>query len=119
MRLGTGLFPDSVSNPPSEKERKYWSETANERLVYMNGTEIVGYAHIVGSEIGSISVKPSQQGKGIGKKFLKHIINRLKDAGHTDISLYCVVGNHRARHIYDELGFIPVYRNDYAKKKME
>ena len=117
MRLSTGCFPDSVPEPPSEKGRKYWSETTDERLVCLNGEEIVGYAHIEGSEIGSVSVKPDCQGKGVGRAFVKYIVNMLLDAGYENISLSCVVGNDRARHLYDELGFKQVYRNDYAKKK--
>ena len=116
MRLSTGCFPDSVPEPPSEKGRKYWSETTDERLVYLNGEEIVGYAHIEGSEIGSVSVKPDCQSKGVGKAFVKYIVNMLLDVGYENISLYCVVGNNRARHLYDKLGFKQMYRNDYAKK---
>ena len=117
MRLSTGLFPDSVPNPASEKERKYWANTAEERLVYLDGDEIIGYAHIEGSEIGSISVKPDRQGQGVGKKFLKQLVNMLLDAGYTSISLYCVVGNDRAWHLYDKLGFTQEYCVDFAKKK--
>lgn len=116
MRLGTGCFPDSVPEPPSEKGRKYWSGTTEERLVYLNGEEIVGYAHIERSEISSVAVKPGCQGKGVGKAFVKCIVNMLLDSGYENISLYCVVGNDRARRLYDELGFKQVYRNDYAKK---
>lgn len=118
MRLSTGCFPDSVPESPSEEARKCWADTADERLVYMIGEKIVGCAHVQGSEISSISVKPNCQGKGVGKAFLKYIVNMLINTGCTSISLYCVVGNYRARHLYDELGFIRVYRNDYAKKKI-
>lgn len=117
MRLSTGCFPNSVPESPSEKGRKYWSETTDERLVYLNGEEIVGYAHIEGSKIGSVSVKPDYQSKGVGKAFVKYIVNMLYDIGYENISLYCVVGNDRARHLYDELGFKQVYRNDYAKRR--
>ena len=86
-------------------------------MVYLNGEEIVGYAHIEGNKIGSVSVKPDCQSKGVGKAFVKYIVNMLLDIGYENISLYCVVGNDRARHLYDELGFKQVYCNDYAKKK--
>ena len=119
MRLGTGCFPDSVPEPPDEEERRYWADTAEERFVAMDRQEIVGYAHIEGNEISSISVKPGRQGKGVGKEFLKYVANVLMDTGHTSISLYCVVGNGRARRLYDALGFVPVYRNEYAKKKVQ
>ena len=116
MRLSTGFFPDSVPIPPSEEARKYWADTAKDRLVYLDGEEIIGFAHIQGNEICAVSVKPGRQGKGIGKRFLQYIANMLIDSGRTSISLYCVVGNDRARRLYDHLGFIPVYRNNYAKR---
>lgn len=119
MRLGTGCFPDSVPEPPSEADRKYWADTAAERLVYLEGGEVIGCAHLQGDEISSVSVKPGCQGKGVGKAFLQHIINRLIDAGHPRISLYCVVGNSRAQHLYDSLGFARAYRNVYAKKRIK
>lgn len=119
MRLGTGCFPDSAPEPPDAEERKYWAETAEERFVYLDGDEIIGYAHIQGNEIGSVSVKPGRQGNGVGKAFLKYLVHRLTDAGYTSISLYCVVGNDRARRLYGALGFVPVYRNVYAKKKVQ
>ena len=119
MRLGTGCFPDSAPEPPDEEERKYWADTAAERFVYMDGDEIIGYAHIQGNEISSVSVKPGCQGKGVGKGFLKCLANILIDAGYTSISLYCVVGNDCARRLYDALGFVQEYRNAYAKKKVK
>lgn len=45
-------------------------------------------------------------------------IYSMLDIGYESISLYCVVGNDRARHLYDELGFKQVYCNEYAKKKI-
>lgn len=119
MRLGTGWFPDSVPEPPGEEERKYWADTAAERFVYMDGDDVIGYAHIQGNEIGSVSVKPGRQGKGVGKEFLKYLANILIGTGYISISLYCVVGNDRARRLYDALGFVQEYRNAYAKKKVK
>lgn len=65
-------------------------------MVYLNGKEIVGYAHIEGSKIGSVSVKPNCQSKGVGKAFVKYIINMLLDIGYENISLYCVVAKTEA-----------------------
>lgn len=118
MRLGTGCFPESVPEAPSEQMRKFWAETDNERLVYLMGDEIVGYAHIEGSEISSVSVKPKYQGKGIGQMFLKYIVNKLLNEGHKKPYLYCVVGND-ARYLYDKLGFKKAYRNNYAVKNKD
>ena len=118
MRLGTGCFPESVPEAPNEQMRKYWSDTDFERLVYLIGEEIAGYAHIVGDEIGSVSVKPAYQGRGIGEKFLKHIVNKLLDEGYKKIYLYCVVGNNNAKHLYEKLGFETLCRIHYAVKNI-
>ena len=77
MRLSTGCFPTSAPDVPSEEERREWAETAAERLVYVQDGAIVGIAHVVGSEIDSLAIHTDHQGKGIGRKFLKHIINRI------------------------------------------
>lgn len=118
MRLGTGCFPDSVPTAPSEEMRREWEETSGERFVCVLEDEIVACAHVEGAELDSISVKLTHQGKGIGKRFLKYIVNGLLDAGHKEISLYCVVGNN-ARYLYEQVGFQEVFRNDYAVKKFK
>lgn len=118
MRVSTGAFPESVPERPSEGQRRYWSETAGDRLVCMENGTLVGYAHLEGGEIGSVSVKPDCQGRGIGRKFVKYLVNFLLAAGHREVTLYCVVGNTRARKLYDSLGFQPACRNVYAVKEL-
>ncbi|WDV44374.1 GNAT family N-acetyltransferase [Clostridiaceae bacterium M8S5] len=115
MRVEVGDFPNSVIEQPNDKMRKNWAETLNERLVYIQDGEIVGFAHIKGNEIGSVSVKSEYQGKGIGRAFIKYICNRIFDEGYDSIILYCVVGN-KAKKLYDSLGFKDIYIADYATK---
>lgn len=116
MRLQTGCFPDSVPEPPSEQMRMHWADTARERFVYVYGGEIAGYAHVQGSELDSVAVRPSRQGNGIGRRFVQYLIGRILAEGHAAVDLFCVVGNDRARRLYDALGFIEVCRSDYAEK---
>lgn len=117
MRMETGWFPDSIPEPPNERMRQYWAETAGERLVWEEDGKIAGYAHIDGNELGSISVDPAMQGRGIGRRFAKEVINRiLAECG--TVSLYCVVGNRKARNLYDSLGFKAICRGDYAEKRL-
>ena len=118
MRLGTGCFPDSVIRQPSEAERKYWAENADDAYVYLLGDEIVGHARIDGSELRVVSVKLSQQGRGIGRAFVEFLVNRILEKGLTP-TLWCVVGNDRARSLYDSLGFRELFRRDFAVKKTE
>lgn len=116
MRLGTGCFPDSVPEPPSEEMRAYWAETAGERLVYELDGEPVGYAHLEGDMLDAAAVAPERQGEGIGMSLVKYAVDRILAAGHREAGLYCVVGN-PARRLYERLGFAAVRRNDYGEKR--
>jgi len=119
MRRRAGFLTDSTPSAPSQKIRRYWAETADERFVYMMGNRIVGYVHIEGEEIDSISVKLEYQGKGIGKKFVKYIVNKILGEGYEKVSLCCVVGNTGARCLFEKLGFVEVCCNDYAVKEVK
>lgn len=117
MRIRVGDFPNSVIEQPNDSMRKYWALTKKDRLVYVQGSEIIGYSHIVGNEIGSISIKSQYQGQGIGRMFMKFIINKILEDGYKTVSLYCVVGN-MAKRLYDSLGFIDMYTVEYAIKSV-
>ncbi len=117
MRISVGDFPDSVIEQPNEKMRKHWAITSDERLVYMQNDEIIGYAHIDGNEIGSVSVKTENQGQGIGRNFVKYISNKILAEGNEIVSLYCVVGN-KAKNLYDSLGFKDIYTAEYSIKSI-
>lgn len=116
MRVSTGNFPDSVPESPSEAMRRYWAETAADRLVWVEDGALAAYAHLEGPEIGSVSVRPEMQGRGIGRKFVTYLISRLLSEGHREVSLWCVEGNVPARRLYDSLGFRETYRAAFARK---
>ena len=119
MRVGTGCFPDSKVAPPSETSRENWlKEAENEFVIDLNG-EIVGYANLDDEELDSISIKISHQGLGLGKEFIKFMTNRLIDRGVEEPVLWCVVGNNKARHIYDSLGYKEVFCQGFAEKKIK
>jgi mycothiol synthase len=118
MRLSTGCFPDSVVRQPSEEERRYWAEHADDGYVYLSGSEIVGHARIEGPELDVVSIKIPHQGKGLGRKFVKYLTNRIIEKGEGEPVLWCVVGNDKARALYDSLGYEEVCRNDFAVKKL-
>ena len=119
MRISVGYFPDSIPEAPSEAMRANWNKTADERLVYIENDVPVAYAHVEGCEISSVSVKTEKQGQGIGRQFVKHIVNLLRSRGYEEITLYCVVGNGKARKLYDSLGFEKIHRNTYAIKRLK
>ncbi len=118
MRLSTGCFPESVPDRPDEEQRINWAKTTSDRFVYLHEGEIIAYGHIAGEELSDVSVKPSQQGKGVGRKFVGYLVNQILKNGHETVSLYCVVGNGKARNLYDSMGFVERCRNCYARKKL-
>lgn len=115
MRVRVGDFPDSVIEQPSEKMCRAWAETAEERLIYLHENHIVGYAHLEGNEIASVSVQPEMQGRGIGRAFVKYLCNHILCAGNQSVSLFCVTGN-RARDLYESLSFVEQFIADYSMK---
>ena len=66
---------------PSEAERKAWAERASDEYVYLSGQDIVGHARIDGSELAVVSVKLSRQSKGIGREFVRFLVNRVLENG--------------------------------------
>lgn len=119
MLLSTGWFPDSVTAQPSEASRKGWANAAEEEYVYVLGGEIVGYARLDETEIDSVSIKIPHQGKGYGKKSVKYLTNRLLEKDDGEPTLWCVVGNSKARALYDSLGYEEVCCNDFGNKKFD
>ena len=118
MRLETGYFPDSVPFVPDEETRKYCLETADDRYIYFQGDEIVGCAQLDGAELSNVSIAISHQGKGLGRAFVKFLVNEILEKGIGEPFLYCIVGNRKARQLYDSLGFREIVRNVYATKKI-
>ena len=116
MRLETGCFPDSAPEEPSDEVRKRWAESPEERFVYVTDHEIVGYAHLDGPELDSVSIKISQQGKGFGKRFVQYLVNLILEKETGAPSLWCVAGNDKARRLYDAVGFEERFRQEFAVK---
>ena len=119
MRLSTGCFPDSVVAQATDEDRRYCAENAeNEYVVELNG-EIVGYGAVDGTELDEVSIRIPHQGKGLGRKFVKYLTNRILEKSEGEPTLWCVVGNVKARNLYDSLGYREVYRDDFAEKKFD
>lgn len=116
MRLETGCFPDFAPEEPSDEVRKRWAESPEERFVYVTDHEIVGYAHLDGPELDSVSIKISQQGKGFGKRFVQYLVNLILEKETGAPSLWCVAGNDKARRLYDAVGFEERFRQEFAVK---
>ncbi len=95
----------------SDSERSY-------SVVGVEGDEVVCYAvaWFVADEIhiGNIAVRRSDQGKGIGKKLLSHLIREAKRRNVRIATLEVRVSNVRAINLYRKFGFEGVaFRKGY------
>jgi ribosomal protein S18 acetylase RimI-like enzyme len=61
-------------------------------------------------EIIQIQIEPSSQGKGIGQKIIKSIIERLSEKK-ASLTLSVLKGN-RAKKLYESIGFKAIIEND-------
>lgn len=66
------------------------------------------------AELMNISVDPSQQGRGIGRMLLEHMLHRSRTRPIETVFLDVRVSNHRAIKLYESLGFQQLsVRKDY------
>ena len=108
MALELELFEKS---PWSEAQ--FWSElAADHRFMWVahDEEELVGYAGInidqYESEIMTIAVRPSHQGRGLGSALLQRMLD-ASDAAQTPRALLEVeVGNDAATSLYERFGFV-------------
>lgn len=72
--------------------------------------------------LDSFAVAPDMQGKGIGTKTLKELVELIRDRGEKIMSLNVDVANKPARHLYDKVGFKKVgqlYIGDHLYDHMQ
>jgi ribosomal-protein-alanine N-acetyltransferase len=102
------LFPKS---PWSESQ--FWSELAADHrmlLVANDDDVLVGYAGINidrhDSEIMTIAVRPTHQGKGLGSALLQRMLDASDAARVPRVLLEVEVGNDAAISLYERFGFV-------------
>lgn len=85
-------------------------------LAYYQG-EVVGKAHIHKREgkinFSDIAIFPAAQNRGFGSELLAHCINRMIDAGKTEIVLDVEAKNVAALNLYARQGFVTTNSYDY------
>lgn len=70
-------------------------------------------------DLWRVMLPPEHEGKGYGTAAVKLLIQYAKDAGrYQSIGLLCGPKNHKARHIYDKLGFQPTDEICYGDVEM-
>jgi ribosomal protein S18 acetylase RimI-like enzyme len=81
----------------------YIAETYNAKDLVIENETMVGEIYI-----DTISVYPTHQGRGIGRKLLNAIISKSRSEGHKKIGLLVDVENPNAKKLYMALGFVAV-----------
>jgi GNAT superfamily N-acetyltransferase len=77
-------------------------------LVAEQDGQIIGFAHLSTGdegEIHAIYVTPDAWGTGVGRALMDEALARLRDAGCTEVILWVLAANERARRFYEKAGW--------------
>ena len=111
-----GIIPqDYLDNIPNTKWGGNIHKNGRTQLIAAEGDKFVGTASFCPSrwekfsscgEIVSIYLLPEYIGKGIGSQLIRACIDELEYLGFSEILLWVLEDNHRARRFYEKHGFI-------------
>ena len=101
-----------AAQDPAEVARRL-----GDTFVAVRGGEVVATLRVerdgdIGGVYGFV-VKPTLQGRGIGRDILRRVCRSLSDDGTTRVGLEVATTNERALGLYTSLGFRPVATEDY------
>ncbi len=107
-----------------------WSSLTYRNLLHRKDAElwvaesaddgVVGYAGYWGvldeAELGTLAVDPRRRGRGVARRLLEHMIERVRQRGMKALFLEVRISNDPARRLYAGFGFsqVGVRRNYYA-----
>lgn len=102
-------------------KEQFWSELAQRTRTYVVATEgesIVGYYGLFAlapeSDVQTIAVSPTAQGRGLGAKLLNSLIEKALAKGCNQVMLEVRSDNVAALALYKRFGFEPLHvRADY------
>lgn len=108
----------NLEEDPEDYEEFINEETRNNTYSVFNKNELIGYFDynlVDNSVVIGFGLKPEYTGKGFGEKFLRKIIEYIKDNLKVDlITLDVACFNLRAIKVYHKVGFIP--KEKYKQK---
>lgn len=90
-----------IQNDPEVKELE-----SSKKVVAVNGDHVVGFVGTKDKEIGWLYVHPDFYSKGVGRKLLKHAIEKLGPGARTIV----LEGNQAAINLYRSEGFSQIHR---------
>lgn len=115
MRLSVGL--QSTLAESSEEERSTYLKKTEDIFVLRKNEEITAAVMVENNEIDKLAVAVDKQGLGYGKELLGYTVNKLRERGFTEISLWVVEGN-PAKALYEKSGFKINRLHEFMKKKL-
>ena len=111
-----GIVPDEIARRPatalSQGFGSSLAEPGHFGMIAIEGDESLGFvvagppdhADALGdAEIYLIYVDPSAQGRGVGRRLMRHAAERLRDAGARTLFLWTLRDNRTGRNFYDRL----------------
>lgn len=108
-----GTFVASNAVSLAEAWLYYESHDTHPFAVY-HGKDLVGFMMVHENRekrvlyLWRLAIAKEHQGKGYGAAALRRLIPLARDSGkYTSIVIGYMEGNHRAKHIYETLGFLP------------
>ncbi|MFX3673064.1 MAG: GNAT family N-acetyltransferase [Paenisporosarcina sp.] len=120
IRLDVEAFGDSEEDARAMNERLDHDEDTDMFMIEVN-KETVGKIRLRCEEEGQtwiygFSILPEHQGKGIGRKVLKKVVNEQSNAGQS-VHLEVETKNAHALRLYESVGFKVVHAQDYYTYK--
>lgn len=110
-----GIIPqDYLDSIPEGKWAQAVDRPEVHTLVMLEGDRIIGTTSVCAArcadrngfgEVVSIYFLPEYMGKGYGKLLLAEAVKELQKMGFSNICLWVLEENHRARHFYEKCGF--------------
>ncbi len=119
VRLDVVAFGFSAEDARAMESRVDWDVNSEMLMIDVDG-ETVGKIRLdrEGSQswIYGFSILPEHQGKGIGRKVLRHIVKQQHELGHS-VHLDVETKNAQALGLYETIGFEVVHAQDYYMYK--
>lgn len=103
--------------PATDAARTEWLSVVLDELsvLAVHDDAVVGHAVLVSDDAGGhelgVFVHQDHQGAGVGTALLETTFEYARSVGVTDVWLTVAQSNHRARHVYEQLGFTETTTN--------
>jgi GNAT superfamily N-acetyltransferase len=71
------------------------------------GTGLVAFAAFDDTTLRHLAVRPDHWGQGVATRAIATVLAAIEQRGISTASLWCLEENHRARRLYEHLGWLP------------